>query len=123
MAEIVEMELSYAIVGEAYKVRDELGTGFLEKVYENALIVALREIGLRVEQQVPIEVRYHGQMVGTYFADLIVEGRILIEVKVAERISRAHLAQTRNYLQATGLKLGIVINFNKERVDIERVVN
>ncbi len=71
----------------------------------------------------PIEVRYHGQIVGTYFADLIVEGRILIEVKVAERISQAHLAQTRNYLQATGLKLGIVINFNKERVDIERVVN
>jgi len=123
MAEIVEQELSYAIVGEAYKVRDELGTGFLEKVYENALIVGLREIGLRVEQQVPIEVRYHGQIVGTYFADLIVEGRILIEVKVAERISRAHLAQTRNCLQATGLKLGIVINFNKERVDVERVVN
>ena len=123
MAEIVEKELSYAIVGEAYKVRDELGTGFLEKVYENALIVGLREIGLIVEQQMPIEVRYYGQIVGTYFADLIVEGRILIEVKVAERISRAHLAQTRNYLQATGLKLGIVINFNKERVDIERVVN
>lgn len=123
MAEIVESELSYRIVGEAYKIRDELGFGFLEKVYEKALIVGMREIGLRVAQQVPIDVRYHGQNVGTYYADLIVEGRILIEVKVAEKITRAHLAQTRNYLQATGLKLGIVINFSRESVDVERVVN
>lgn len=123
MSEIVEKELSYKIVGEAYKVRDELGFGYLEKVYENALTVGMREIGLEVSQQVPIQVHYHGHNVGTYLADLIVESRILVELKVAERISRAHLAQTRNYLQATGLKLGIVINFTKDRVDVERVVN
>ena len=123
MPELIEKDLSYAIVGEAYKVRDALGYGFLEKVYENALIVGLREIGLLVEQQFPMEVRYHGVIVGTYYADIVVERRIIIEVKACERIIKAHLSQTLNYLQATGLKLGLVINFNNERVDVEGVVN
>ncbi len=122
MVNIVEKELSYKIVGVAYQVRDELGFGFLEKVYENALAVGLREVGLHVEQQVPLEVFYHGQLVGNYAPDLLVEGRVIIEVKSVEAIIKAHIAQTLNYLKATGIKLGLVLNFNRYTVDVERLV-
>jgi len=122
MADVVEKELSYKICGAAFKVRDELGYGFLEKVYENALAIAIGEAGLLVEQQVPMQVLFHGQLVGTYIADLLVEGRIIVEVKATEQITKAHVAQTLNYLKATGLKLGIILNFNKIKVDVERIV-
>lgn len=122
MAEIVEKELSYKIVGVAFKVRDELGYGFLEKVYENALVVGLREIGIAVEKQVPMEVMYHGHVVGTFFADIVVEGRIIVEVKTGEAMIKAHIAQTLNYLKASRMVLGIVLNFNRHSVDVERLV-
>ena len=122
MSEIVEKELSYRIVGAAYKVRDELGFGFLEKVYENALVVGLREIGVEVVQQVPLEIHYHGHVVGKYFPDVLVEGKVIVEVKSVERIAKEHVAQTLNYLKATGLRLGIILNFNRNTVDVERLV-
>ena len=122
MSEILEKDLSYKIVGVAYKVRDELGFGFLEKVYENALAVGLREIGLRVDQQVSMEVEFHGQVVGTYCADLIVEGRIIVEVKSTEGVIKAYIAQTLNYLKVSGLRLGLLLNFNRHTVDVERLV-
>lgn len=122
MTDIIEKDLSYKIVGAAYRVRDDLGFGFLEKVYENAFVVGLRDIGLIAEQQVPLEVHYLGHVVGTYYADLIVEGRVIVEVKSVERIIKAHIAQTLNYLNATRLKLGLVLNFNRHTVDVERLV-
>ncbi len=122
MADIVEKELSYEICGAAFKVRDELGYGFLEKVYENALAIAMREAGLLVEQQVLMNVMFHGHVVGTYIADLVVEGKIIVEVKATDQITKAHLAQTLNYLKATGFVLGIILNFNKVKVDVERLV-
>lgn len=122
MSEIVEKELSYKICGAAFKVRDELGYGFLEKVYENALAIAMREAGLLVEQQVLMNVLFHGHVVGTYIADLVVEGKIIVEVKATDQITKAHIAQTLNYLKAARLVLGIILNFNKVKVDVERLV-
>jgi GxxExxY protein len=122
MPELIEKELSYQIVGAAYKVRDELGFGFLERVFENALVVGLRDIGIAVGQQAPMEVIYLNHVVGTYYADLVVDGRIIVEVKSVEAIIKAHLAQTLNYLRATRLSLGLVLNFNRHSVDVERLV-
>jgi GxxExxY protein len=114
--------LSQVILGCAYKVSNELGTGFLEKVYENAMMVELTEAGLKVRQQVPITVRYHGFVVGEYFADLLVEDCIIIELKCCEGFDDAHLAQCLNYLKATGIKLCLLINFGKTRVEVKRLV-
>ncbi len=115
--------ISEKIIGAAYKVSNGLGSGFLEKVYENALAHQLRKDGMKIEQQKPIKVHYDNTVVGDYFTDLIVEGAVIVELKTARRIEDIHLAQTLNYLKATGLKLGLIINFGKSRVEIKRVVN
>lgn len=120
--EVVEKELSYKIVGIAYKVRDELGYGFLEKVYENALAISLRESGLNAVQQAPLNVLFHGQIVGVFYPDILVEKRIILEIKSCERIIKEHKAQILNYLKTTGLKLGIILNFGKQGVEVERLV-
>ncbi|KPJ52520.1 MAG: GxxExxY protein [Planctomycetes bacterium DG_58] len=111
------------IIGCAYTASNELGCGFLEKVYENALTYELRKVGLDVEQQKTIEVRYDGHIVGQYVADLLVERRILIEVKAAKAVDEVHLAQCLNYLRATGLKICLLMNFGRPRVEIKRVVH
>ena len=100
-----------------------LGVGFLEKVYENALAHQLIKDGMRIEQQKSIKVYYDDVVVGDYFADLVVEGAVIVELKAAKNIEDIHLAQTLNYLKATGLKLGLILNFGKPRVEIKRVVN
>ncbi len=115
--------VSEKIIGAAYKVCNTLGPGFLEKVYENALAHQLKKDGMRIEQQKPIKVHYDNIVVGDYFADLIAEGTVIVELKTARRIEDIHLAQTLNYLKATGLKLGLIINFGKPRVEIKRVAN
>ena len=116
-------DVSEKIIGAAYKVSNSLGAGFLEKVYENALAHQLRKDGMKIEQQRPIKVYYDDVVVGEYFADLIVAGTVIVELKTAKRIEDIHLAQTLNYLKATGLKLGLILNFGKPRVEIKRVVN
>ena len=115
--------VSKKIIGAAYKVSNTLGAGFLEKVYENALAHQLRKDGMKIEQQRPIKVYYDDVLVGDYFADLIAEGAVIVELKSGSRIEDIYLAQTLNYLKATGLKLGLIINFGKPRVEIKRVVN
>jgi GxxExxY protein len=120
--EIIEKELSYKIVGIAYKVRDELGYGFLEKVYENALAISLQENGVKAVQQMSLNVMFHGRIAGIFYADILVEDRIILEVKSCERILREHKAQILNYLKVTGLKLGIILNFGKQGVEVERLV-
>jgi GxxExxY protein len=122
LVEIIEKDLSYKVVGIAYKVRDELGYGFLEKVYENALAISLVENGIKAVQQYPLNVMFHGQVVGVYYADIVVEDRIIIEVKSCDRIIPAHKAQILNYLKATGLRLGLILNFSKQSVEVERLV-
>jgi GxxExxY protein len=119
---ILYRELSYKIVGLAMQVHSELGYGFLEKVYENALMIALTENGVKAEQQFPIKVYFHGQIVGEYIADILVEKSIILELKSQPNISDIHKSQTLNYLKATGLKLGLLLNFGKRKLEYERLV-
>ena len=109
------------IIGCAYKVHGKLGCGFLERCYNNALAYELRKAGLRVEQEVPLQVWYDDIVVGEYVADLIVEGLVLIELKAVQNIDPAHAAQCINYLAATRLPVCLLINFGK-RVEIKRIV-
>ena len=110
------------IIGCAYAVGNELGCGFLEKVYENAMFVELTAAGLRAEQQKNVIIRYRGAVVGEYLADLIVEGQVLVELKHCKDFDDVHIAQCLNYLKATGLKVCLLINFGKTKVEIKRLV-
>jgi GxxExxY protein len=107
------------IIGCAFAVHNTLGTGFLEKVYENALAIQLREGGLRVEQQHPIAVFYHGQPVGEFFADLLINDTILVEIKAVRSLAKEHEVQLVNYLAATGLDVGLLIGFG-DSVQVKR---
>ena len=120
---ILYQALSYKIVGLAMKVHTKLGPGFLEKVYENALMVLFRREGIQAAQQVPMKVYFEGEEVGFYVADILVETKVILELKVAENLSEAHKAQTLNYLKATGLRLALVLNFGKTRLQYERIVH
>ena len=115
--------LSELVISCAYKVGTNLGNGFLEKVYENALGIELTACGLTIEVQKPIKVRYKGQIVGEYFADIVVDDDIILELKAVKAIESVHLAQCQNYLKATEKKLGLLINFGGERVKVRRIVN
>jgi len=115
-------EITYKINGAVFEVNRELGPGFLEKVYENALLIELRERGLTVESQVPITVCYKGRSVGDYYADIVVENQVLIELKAVEFISKTHEAQLLNYLKATGFEIGLLINFTHPQAEIKRYI-
>jgi GxxExxY protein len=114
--------ISERVIGCAYAVGNELGPGFLETVYENALCFELKRQGIEIERQVPLDVRYKGEMVGKYFADILVERRLLLELKSVSSLASEHKAQVINYLKATGLSVGLLINFGKPRTEIQRVV-
>ncbi|MFO7637757.1 MAG: GxxExxY protein [bacterium] len=107
----------------AQKVSCVLGCGFLEKVYENALAIELEASGLKVLQQHGIEVRYSGKPVGSYAADLLVEDRVLVELKAAKTLDDIHLAQCLNYLKASGLAVCLLMNFGRPKLEVKRVVN
>jgi GxxExxY protein len=111
--------LTERIIGCAYRVHNELGPGFLEKVYENALRIELTEAGLGVAQQHPVPVRYRGQLVGDFFADLMVEGRVIVELKAVQNLTKEHEVQLVNYLTATGIDDGLLINFGSS-VEVKR---
>jgi GxxExxY protein len=119
---LIHQELAYAVMGAVYEVHNLLGGGFLEKVYLNALLEELRLRGIRAVAQKELAVWFKGKQVGQYFADIIVEDQILLELKAVEMLTKAHEAQMLNYLKATGLRLGILINFGKERVETKRLV-
>ena len=112
-------EITGKVIGGAHAVHNKLGGGFLEKVYENALRIELEALGLRVEQQAAIKVRYNGQIVGEYFADLLVEGCIIVEIKAVQILVREHEIQLVNYLAATGIDIGLLINFGSS-VQVKR---
>jgi GxxExxY protein len=114
--------LSKRIIGCALTVLYALGTGFLEKVYENALLHELRKAGIAASQQHRMVVRYDGIVVGDYTVDLLVEHMVLVELKVAKGIDEVHIAQCLNYLKATGLHLCLLLNFGKPRLEIKRIV-
>ncbi len=104
--------LTKSIIDAFYGVYNRLGYGFLERVYENAMVIELKEMGLKVLQQAPIQVQYKGQVVGEYFADLIVEDKIIVELKAVSNLSPSHEAQLLNYLKATPYEVGLLLNFN-----------
>jgi GxxExxY protein len=106
-----DADLTERILGCAFRVHAVLGCGFLEKVYEHALLHELRKSGLAAESQRPIQVHYDGVLVGEYFADILVEGRVILELKAAKRFEDIHLAQTLNYLKASDLKTALLLNF------------
>ncbi len=116
-------ELSEKIIGAAFEVSNVLGTGFLEKVYENALNVELKLRGVKTFQQAPLKVYYKNELVGDYISDILVEDEILVELKTVKEFDDIHIAQCLNYLRITGLKLCLLINFSKPKVEIKRIVN
>jgi GxxExxY protein len=120
--DILYKELSYKIIGLAMEVHNKLGSGFLEKVYENALMLLFRRENVMAKQQTPVTVYFDGEIIGDYFADILVEDKIILELKTIEKIVDVHKAQALNYLKATGLRLAIILNFRKDKLEYERLV-
>jgi GxxExxY protein len=115
-------QLTELIIGCVFKVSNTLGAGFLEKVYENALAFEMRRCGLNVLQQHPITVFYEGAVVGDYHADLFINGSVIVELKAVKELTDTHVAQCLNYLKATGVRVCLLVNFAKPKVEIRRLV-
>ena len=113
--------LTAKIIECAYKIHNTLGFGFLEAIYQNALLIELIKAGLRAEKEKKIQVYYDSQLVGDYMADIIVENKVILELKSVKELHPAHSAQLINYLKATGIEVGLLINFS-ESVEIKRKV-
>ena len=111
------------MIGCIHQVSNVLGAGFLEKVYENALVVELRQLGFQVAQQHKIEVRYKDVLVGDFVADILIENCIIIEVKAVKALDDIHAAQCMNYLRATGLQVCLLVNFGIPRAAVRRIVH
>ena len=111
------------IIGGSFVIGNQLGVGFLEKVYENALIHELNKLSLRVQSQVPVQVKYDNVVVGEYVCDLLVQDSVVVELKAVKALDDVHMAQCLNYLKATGLKVCLLINFGKKKVEFRRIVN
>jgi len=115
-------EITQKIIGCAFEVSNTLGIGFVEKVYENALAHLIRKDGLKVIQQYPIKVAFDGILVGEFIADLLIEDRVLVELKAASMLVNEHTAQALNYLRASGLEVCLLINFGKPKIEIKRLL-
>lgn len=122
MENLVHEELTRQIIGAAFEVHNTLGYGFLERVYQKALQAELTSRGFRAEIEYPVKVVYKGIIVGDYFADLLVDGSVVVELKIALVYNRQDEAQLLNELKATGIKVGLLINFGREKVDFKRMV-
>ena len=119
---LIEKELTKKIIGACMEVSNELGCGFLEGVYERALLIALRDNGLEAVAQAPITVRFRDCVVGDFSADIVVENAVIVELKVVRTISPEHEAQLMNYLRAGEIGVGLLINFGKPRLEWRRFV-
>lgn len=115
-------EITQKVIGCAYRVFNKMGFGFLESVYETCLIIELEKAGVRVESQKPITVRYDGEVVGEFFADLLVEDVVIVELKSVRRLAEKHEVQLVNYLVATGIDVGLLLNFGEDKVEVKRKV-
>ena len=115
-------DLSGKVLQAFYKVYNTLGFGFLEKVYENAMKVELNKMGINCQQQYPIDVFYEGKKVGSYFADLLIDNKLIVELKSVEKLASEHEAQLVNYLRATELEVGLLLNFGKNPTQKRRVL-
>jgi len=115
-------DLTAKIIECAYKIHNTLGFGFLESVYQNALLIELEKTGLNAQKEVSIKVLYEEKIVGDFIADIIVEETVILELKSVKEFHPAHEAQLTNYLRATGIEVGLLINFGSERAEIKRKV-
>ena len=114
-------DLSSKLLAACFEVSKELGAGFVESVYENALLIALRQKGIAAEAQVPLKVTFRGEIVGDFYADILVEDKIIIELKAAKALAPEHQAQLINYLKATGIEVGLLVNFGKPKLEYRRL--
>ncbi len=122
MGERLYEELTFKIIGIAMKVHNDLGSGFLEKVYENAMILHFEIEGIKAEQQKEIKVKYLGKEIGHYISDIFVDEKVIVELKTVEKLNDVHTAQLINYLKATGIKIGLLINFKNEKLEYKRYI-
>jgi len=120
--EYKHQELTGKIICCAFEVQNNLGCGFFEKVYQKALLYELKSKGFKVETQKPIKILYKDQNIGIYIADIIVEEKIIVELKTVEFLTKIHTAQTLNYLKASGYEIGFILNFARPRLEYKRVV-
>ena len=114
-------DLTAKALEACFEVAKELGAGFLESVYEKALVVALRQKGLNAKEQFPLAVKFRGQVVGEFFADILLEDKVIIELKAARALTVEHQAQVINYLNATGIEVGLLVNFGNPRLEYKRL--
>jgi GxxExxY protein len=121
--EFLHKEITEKIIGAAFEVSNYLGYGYLERVYQRAMQVELAQRGLKAELEYSMQVRYKGALVGEYFADLYVEERVIVELKVAAEYASSDEAQLLNELVSTGVKVGLLINFGKKGVEFKRMVH
>ena len=121
MENFKHQDITEKIIGAAYKVHNNLGSGFLEKVYQNSLAIELRSLDFLFDIEKSIKVHYKGEIVGDYIADIIVNGKVILEIKAIKELSSIHEVQLVNYLKATGIEVGLLINFGKS-VHIKRRV-
>jgi GxxExxY protein len=117
-----EQELTKRILKSAFAVHNSLGAGFLERVYANALAVELRASGAPLKQEVPFKIRYRDEVVGDYVADMVVDGRVLLELKACAALDSVHLAQILNYLRASKIRVGLLLNFGRPKLEYRRVI-
>ena len=108
------------IIGTAYEVMNDIGSGFLESVYENALLFSLREKGLEAKRQYPVKVMYKGQCLGDFYADLFIEDKVIVELKAVKTLLPEHSARVINYLKATGIAVALLINFGNAKLELKR---
>ena len=121
MTDYLHSDLTSGVIKAFYDVYNELGFGFLEKVYENALAMELRQRGFTVDQQAPLPVWYHGHQVGAYYADLVVNGCVILELKAAESLVEDHEKQLLNYLKASDIEVGLLLNFG-HKPEVRRTI-
>jgi len=113
-------QITKCVIGCAFEVINELGAGFLESVYENALLLALRQKGLSAISQYPVKVMFRGECVGDFYTDIFVEEKVIVELKAVKAIAPEHQAQIINYLNATGIEVGLLINFGNPKLEYKR---
>ncbi len=114
-------ELTSQIINACFEVSNELGAGFLENVYQNALMIALQDKGMKVVSQFPFTVMFRGKPVGSYYADILVEDKVIVEVKAVSVLAPEHQAQVINYLKASGIEVGLLVNFSHPKLEFKRL--
>ncbi len=114
-------ELTGRILEACFEASNELGLGFLESVYKNAIVIVLRQKGMKVEVEKPIMVMFRGQSVGQFYADLFVDDKVIVELKAVSALVPEHSAQVINYLKATGIEVGLLVNFGRPKIEFKRL--